>query len=78
MDLSYNQMNWDQKTFNDQVVTLKEKNLRHLAFVGNPFVEEVEGYRIWILSNCPKIIDVDGEKMSVLERRLMALDGLPN
>jgi hypothetical protein len=35
-------------------------------------------YRIWILSNCPKIIDVDGEKMSVLERRLMALDGLPN
>ena len=69
LDLSYNQMNWDQKTFNDQVVTLKEKSLRHLAFVGNPFVEEVEGYRIWILSNCPKIIDVDGEKMSVLERR---------
>ena len=56
LDLSYNQMNWDQKTFNDQVVTLKEKSLRHLAFVGNPFVEEVEGYRIWILSNCPKIM----------------------
>ena len=41
---------------------MKDKRLRHVAFLGNPFVEEVEGYRIWIISNNAKIVDVDGEK----------------
>ena len=41
---------------------MKEKRLRHVAFLGNPFVEEVEGYRIWIISNNARILDVDGEK----------------
>ena len=57
-DLSHNQLGWDQKTFNEQVASLKEKKIRHLAFVANPFVEEVEAYRIWIISNSPKLIDL--------------------
>ena len=62
--LNNNKLNWDQQTFNEQVATLKEKKIRHLYLVDNPFVDETEGYRIWIISNCPKLIDLDGEKAS--------------
>jgi len=50
-DLSYNKLNWDQKAFNEQVQTLKDKKLKHIWFQGNEFVEQVEAYRIWIISN---------------------------
>lgn len=104
LDLSFNQLSWDQKSFNDQVqrdpepttvfrgrglgtqaggsgrrtgvsaarrpvppltqvASLKEKKLRHLFFAGNPFVDEVEAYRIWTISNNPKLIDLDGHKV---------------
>ena len=44
--------------------TLKDKKLRHILFTGNPFVEEVEAYRIWIISNCAKLVDLDGDKVT--------------
>ena len=52
-----------------QVGTLKEKKLHHVHFVGNPFVEEVEAYRIWIISNCPKLHTLDGDKVTAAEKR---------
>lgn len=69
LDLSFNQLSWDQKSFNDQVASLKEKKLRHLFFAGNPFVDEVEAYRIWTISNNPKLIDLDGHKVTAFEKR---------
>ena len=69
LDLSNNELNWSQQVFNDQIAHMKEKRLRHVSFMGNPFVEEVEGYRIWIISNNMRVVDVDGEKVTPLERR---------
>ena len=43
---------------------MKDKKVRRLMFVGNPFVEEVEAYRIWTISNNPKLADLDGQKVS--------------
>ena len=40
-----------------------------MYFVGNPFVEQVEAYRIWTISNCAKLIDLDGEKVTAAEKR---------
>ena len=67
-DLSHNQLNWDQKTFNEQVASLKEKRIKHLSFDENPFKEEVEAYRIWIISNTNKLVDLDGEKVAAPAR----------
>ena len=63
LDISYNQLGWDQKTYNEQAASLKEKKIKHISFEGNPFKDEVEAYRIWIISNSPKLIDLDGEKV---------------
>lgn len=74
LDLSYNMLGWDQKTFNEQVASLKDKRLRHLSFVGNSFVEEVEAYRIWIISNTVRLVDLDGEKVTIIEKRARIKD----
>ena len=74
IDLSYNMLDWDQKSFNEQVASFKEKKLRHVAFTGNPFVEQVEAYRIWIISNNAKLVDLDGEKVTAAEKRARIKD----
>ena len=69
LDLSYNMLDWDQKSFNESVATFKDKKLKHVSFVGNPFVEEVEAYRIWIISNNARLVDLDGDKVTAAEKR---------
>ena len=39
-----------------------------MYFAGNPFVEQVEAYRIWTISNCAKLVDFDGEKVTAAEK----------
>ena len=74
LDLSSNRLDWDQKAFNEQVATLKDKKLRHISFAGNAFVEEVEAYRIWVISNCSRLVDLDGEKVTPGEKRARIKD----
>ena len=62
-------LDWDQKSFNESVATFKDKKLKHVSFVGNPFVEEVEAYRIWIISNNARLVDLDGDKVTAAEKR---------
>ena len=54
--------------------TLKEKKIKHILFNGNAFVEQVEAYRIWIISNCAKLVDLAGEKVSAAEKRARIKD----
>ena len=39
--LNDNALDWDQKTFNEQIAMLKEKKLKHISLENNPFVDEV-------------------------------------
>ena len=57
-----------------EVATFKEKKIKHLAFVGNPFVEQVEAYRIWIISNNPKMTTLDGDRVTAAEKRARIKD----
>ena len=67
-------LDWDQKSFNESVSTFKDKKVKHLAFVGNPFVEQVEAYRIWIISNNARLADLDGDKVTAAEKRARIKD----
>ena len=69
LKLNDNALAWDQKAFNEQVAMLKEKKLKHISLENNPFVDEVEAYRIWLISNCIKLVSLDGDKVSPVEKR---------
>ena len=69
LKLNDNALAWDQKMFNEQIAMLKEKKLKHISLENNPFVDEVEAYRIWVISNCFKLVSLDGDKVSPVEKR---------